>query len=145
RADVIVFITPDSNALAAELREAFREMLNYYSTANAATLGQTALDDFVETPRTVRWWSVSETISADGFRVGEGGTVSVFSPSRLRRTTRQDFSRIIVIVDASRAQGVATDSLADYIAMVSLAQIDMNADASAYSSILNLFSDGPHP
>src|SRR5690606_33633535 len=96
RADVIVFITPDSNALAAELREAFREMLNYYSTANAATLGQTALDDFVETPRTVRWWSVSETISADGFRVGEGGTVSVFSPSRLRRTTRQDFSRIIV-------------------------------------------------
>jgi hypothetical protein len=46
RADVIVFITPDSQALAAELRATFRQMMNVYSTNNVHTLGLEAMGRF---------------------------------------------------------------------------------------------------
>ncbi|MGE0739974.1 MAG: hypothetical protein AB7O98_01430 [Hyphomonadaceae bacterium] len=141
RADVIVFITPDSTALATELRDNFRRLVNYYSENNSATLGRDALDDFVETPRTVRWWHVTNSTTRDGYTMGEGTQQVRAHGTRLSRETRQDFSRVIIVVDAQRAQGVNADSLADYIAMVSLAQLDINADTSAYPSILNLFGD----
>lgn len=145
RADVIVFITPDSNALAAELREAFQQMMNVYSTNNVHTLGLEAMDDFVATPRTVRWWHVTNTTTSDGFQLGEAAQQVRSSGSRLSRGTRQDFSRVIIVVDATRAAGINRDSLGDYIAMVALAQIDLNVDASSYPSILNLFGEGTRP
>ncbi|MBN8608684.1 MAG: hypothetical protein J0L81_17335 [Caulobacterales bacterium] len=145
RADVIVFITPDSQALAAELRATFRQMMNVYSTNNVHTLGLEAMDDFVATPRIVRWWHVTNTTSADGFELGEAAQQVRSSGSRLSRGTRQDFSRVIIVVDATRAAGVNRDSLADYIAMVALAQLDLTADTSAYPSILNLFGEGQRP
>lgn len=145
RADVIVFITPDSQALAAELRATFRQMMNVYSTNNVHTLGLEAMDDFVATPRIVRWWHVTNTTSADGFELGEGAQEVRSSGSRLSRGTRQDFSRVIIVVDATRAAGVNRDSLADYITMVALAQVDLTADTSAYPSILNLFGQGQRP
>lgn len=68
--------------------------------------------------------------------------------TRLRASTRQDLNYVLVIVDTQRASGVTVNALADYVAFVSLAQVNPNVNAASYPSILNLFSDqrsGPRP
>jgi hypothetical protein len=66
--------------------------------------------------------------------------VRVRGASRLRANTVENLARVLIIVDAPRAN-VRFSSLADYIAMISLAEINPNAEVSAVPSILNLFSD----
>jgi hypothetical protein len=61
---------------------------------------------------------------------------------RLRGTTRQDFSRVIIIVDAERAAGKQFSALADYVAMAALAQLNPESDMSQYATILNMFDPG---
>ncbi len=61
--------------------------------------------------------------------------------SRLSRTTRQDFNYVVVIVDANRLHGAPISAVADYIAMVCLAQINPDMNTANYSTILNLFAD----
>lgn len=65
------------------------------------------------------------------------------SGSRLRAAERQDFNRVVVIVDGTQIAGIPVESIADYIAMVTLAQIDPQAQTREYPTILNLFSDNP--
>ena len=48
----------------------------------------------------------------------------------------------MVILDIDQIGGVSGQQLADYVAMVTLAQIDPEADTSRYASILNVF-DAP--
>jgi hypothetical protein len=60
--------------------------------------------------------------------------------SRTRRTTRQDLNYVLVIVDAQRVADFPISSWTDYVAMVSLAQINADAEPVAAPSILNLFS-----
>src|SRR5262249_26000149 len=128
---------------------------------NVGTQGDAALQSFVNSDRPVRWWHVTETVSSDGFRansadahqafngdgsmMGMGSQVRVFDPSRLRQAVRQDFNRVIVVVDARRAAGKRLDALADYLAMVSLAQLSPQVETAAYPSVLNLFSNSAQP
>jgi len=60
--------------------------------------------------------------------------------SRLGRATRHDFNSVIVIVDTSRLNGAPIVAVADYIAFVSLAQINPDVGNLPFPSILNLFS-----
>ncbi|MEZ5957979.1 MAG: hypothetical protein R3C27_12295 [Hyphomonadaceae bacterium] len=60
--------------------------------------------------------------------------------SRTRRATRQDLSYILIIVDARQVSDFPFSAWTDYVAMVSLAQINPDAEPSAAPSILNLFS-----
>ncbi len=78
------------------------------------------------------------TAVPDGFT----GVQSVRSTgSRVRSVERQDFNRVLIIVDASLAEGYPLDSIGDYIAMVTLAQIDPQAQVRAFPTILNLFNE----
>ena len=62
------------------------------------------------------------------------------SGSRTRRNTRQDLSYVLIVVDARRVAGVGVDAWMDYVAMVALAQVNPDARAAAFPTILNLFS-----
>lgn len=64
---------------------------------------------------------------------------------RTRRTTRQDLSFALIIVDAPSVAGAPATATADYISMAALAQLNPNADMSAFPSILNLFARGSGP
>jgi hypothetical protein len=66
--------------------------------------------------------------------------VRVRGASRLRANTVENLARVIIIVDAPSAN-VRFGPLGDYIAMISLAEINPNAEVSGVPSILNLFSD----
>lgn len=161
QANVLVIVTPDAAAAARALaQEELYLMANYGVRENLSTRGAEALTDFVETSRPVRWWHVSQTETADGDVLGHtnpyGRPTGMFSQDfrgaevtrpqlsnfgRLARTTQQAVRNVVVIVDAQQSAHVRLDALADYIAMVALAQTDPRADTSSYDTILNLFGD----
>lgn len=119
--------------------------------------GRKALETFQSSDRPVRWWQVSHPVdSHTGLRAyripGECGNncetaldyapiIFVSSASNLSTQIVDDLQTAMVIVDASKLEGIGINQLADYVAMVSLAQIDPEADTTGYISILNVFDD----
>ena len=166
RPNVFVYFAANGNNFARDLLAQRQSLFAYYHEEGIATLGQASLASFVETARPVRWWHVVQTRGADGHRLGseQAGNSSPPPPtepgppdadslsnvqavrstgSRLRAAERQDFNRVVVIVDGMQISGIPVESIADYIAMVTLAQIDPQAQTREYPTILNLFSDNP--
>lgn len=165
RPNVFVFFASEADAFTHQLVEQRRSLFAYYHEENVATLGLEAFNTFVETPRPIRWWHVTQTRGADGHRLGSDQAQTQAGPppeelaptadgfsntqavrtqgTRLRAAERQDFNRVVVIVDGQRASGYPLDGIADYIAMVTLAQIDPAARTLEYPTILNLFADDP--
>lgn len=158
--NILVIATDDAEALArtlvSERRRAFR------MGGAGMDRGGDALEDFVETDRPVRWWQMAMPVDSEtGQRMvrlagdctgalcaGGNDSVLAFAPqynvfasSRLRTQIVDNLIRAVVIVDVDQVQDVSILQLADYIAMVSLAQIDPDADTSGYASILNVFDD----
>ena len=122
--------------------------------------GGDPLEDFIETDRPVRWWQMSMPVNTRtgerairlpgdcfGDCTGPGSTMhyapqtAVFAASRLRTEVVDELIRTVVIVDVDQVSHLSVLQLADYIVMVSLAQIDPKADTSAYASILNVFDN----
>jgi hypothetical protein len=163
QANVLVLVTADASTAARAIVEEQRYLMaNYGVRENLNTRGSEALQDFVDTPRPVRWWHVSQTETAEGDVLGhtnpygrmtsstmqEFRGAEVIRPSmnnfgRLSRPTLQAVRNVVVIVDAQRVGQVRLDALADYIAMVALAQTEPGADTAGYDTILNLFGDVP--
>lgn len=140
RPNIMIFATRDGNALAREIVEQNPRLVSLYGdTGN--TVGRARIRDFQSVPRAVRWWHVTRTFTSEGIAVDRGDQVQVRGSSRLRRNTRQDFDRVIIIVDVNQAQGVPFGALADYIAMVALAQLDATARVDGYDSVLTLFNE----
>ena len=117
--------------------------------------GGAALTAFENSDQPVRWWHVSVPVD-------ETGNIAVRIPgfcqnscegpmdyapqvetiaSRLMKRTEDDLKRVFIIVDVDKIANVSLEQLADYIAMVALAQIDPEADTSGYATILNVFND----
>lgn len=148
KANILIFVTPDASRLAGGIIDEYRTLVGYYSENGVATLGRGQLEEFAASGAPVRWWHVNQTVSADGQQLGSenagSGTTVVRSGqahSRVRRQTRQDFLRVLIIVDARQAQGLQFQALSDYVAMISLAQLDPSGQTTGVPSILNLFSD----
>ncbi len=138
RPNAMIFVTEDSDALAADIVRHHGTLVSRRNRAGN-TRGREALEAFAETPRAVRWWHVSRSVTSDGFQVRQGEQTTVRSIGRLGRGTREDFDRVLVIIDARRIDGIRFGSVADYVAMVVLAQLDPDADTVNYTTILNLF------
>ncbi|MEQ1820589.1 MAG: hypothetical protein ABL871_18455 [Terricaulis sp.] len=152
RANVLIFVAPDADRFTAALTDRFPEVFDP-GVPNMHQQSDEALAQFISSDAPVRWWHVSQTVSADGYlvqnteprtRSGDLTGLSVMRTSvvsRMGRTTRQDFNRAILVVDAARAAGVRFDALADYISMATLAQLDPSADTRDVDTVLNLFAD----
>ena len=128
----------------------FRPMGGFAGT----DLGRDALDEFAKSERAVRWWHVSMPVSAhNGGLAMEAPAartcgqpycppqVTVEGPSRIHNGTIDELWYVIIIVDATKLTGTTWQQLADYLAVVSLAQIDPKTDPEDFDSILNLFSN----
>lgn len=153
--NLLIVATADGDAFARELVERRRRALRM--GGSGMDRGAAALRDFQETSRPVRWWQVSMPVDSEtGQRAvripGEctndcsspmdaAPVISVSAASRLTTQIVDNIFRAIIVVDVSKTGAVNSEQLADYIAMVSLAQIDPTADTSAYASILNVFND----
>jgi hypothetical protein len=149
--NISIVVAPDGNAMAQQMFAQDESLFAYRNETGVATLGHEAFDKFLNVERPVRWWHVTRAMSADGEALATNGATPGMmggfdgartvrsNGSMLRSTTRQDFSRVVIIIDARNAGSVPLAALSDYVAMVALAQIDPEADASAYPTILNLF------
>jgi hypothetical protein len=65
----------------------------------------------------------------------------VAGPSRIHNGTRDDLLYVIIVVDTTKVKGTTWQELGDYLALVSLAQIDPDTSPTDFDSILNLFSN----
>lgn len=157
--NLIIIATDDGRALAEELVRQRPRALRL--GGSGMDQGGAALRRFQETDRPVRWWQVSMPVDSEtGARAtripGEctnacsslfdyAPIINVSAASRLSTQIIDNIFRTIVIVDINDVSHLSINQLADYIAMVSLAQINPDADTSAYASILNIFAepDGP--
>jgi hypothetical protein len=151
--NVLVVVTTDAGATARAMvrdrRTAFR------SGTSGADRGSAALDDFISTPRPVRWWqtaTVRDAVTGEPIHAAPGQcrgpcmdapdfgpTLNRVYASRLISPVVDSLDRAVVIVDKTKVEALTALQLADYIAMVALAQVDPDARPSAYASILNIF------
>lgn len=150
--NILIVVTADPAKVAKETFDNNRAEMGWFQRGGQRTLGRDALKKFVASEAPVRWWHVSQTKTRDGFSVGEASgmpgaadaiTNITGGSSRLSRSTRQDFQAAFLIVDARQLKGFTYGALADYLAMVALAQLDAEADTSSYSTVLNLFAERP--
>lgn len=138
-----------AEALVRERHRAFR------MGGSGMDRGGSALQAFVASEAPVRWWQVAVPVDSETGQVavripGEctppcmspydfAPIINVFSASRLATQIVDNLTRTIVILDIDQIGQVSIEQLADYVAMVSLAQIDPEADTSRYASVLNVF------
>ncbi|KCZ50954.1 hypothetical protein HY29_06280 [Hyphomonas beringensis] len=151
--NIAIIISPDGNAATQAIYENDPKVFSLSGDPTVTTMGKFAFEDFLKTPRPVRWWHVSETKSEQGHEMSSGGqyfsrggaanmpTVSTTSSSRLKGSYRQDLNHAVIVVDVALAQGVSLEALADYLAFVSLVQIDPDAETAGFDTVLNLFDE----
>jgi len=146
RPNILIVAAVDGAALATALVE--DRPRNFDLRHNGTDAGTRAFRNFRTGDQPVRWWQISMPINSDnGERAvrlpgdDQPPRIRVFSASRLRTQIRDDMVRSIIIVDVDRLGGASLVQLADYLALVALAQVDAESDTSDYPTILNLFED----
>jgi hypothetical protein len=152
--NVIILATSDGPGMAQRLVREFR--LGFRPAAEHTNLSRAALREFQNSGRPVRWWNVAIPVEISSGEIAarmygdllypDGRptpvAVRVRDGSRLRSNVRHDMSWTVVIIDMNRTDGAPLGVLADYVSMVSLAQIDPMADLSDQQTVMNLFEGG---
>lgn len=153
RANVLVIVAPYAQRFTPTF-VAQNPVLFSRGGRSGPTRGGSALWEFTNVDRPVRWWHVSEVVTDRGqtlpqteARTGgdssiEGAAVArVSNTGRLSSGVREDFNRVIIIVDSRDTAEAPFSAVADYVAMVTLAQINPTGQIGSTPSILSLFSD----
>lgn len=140
---VIVFAddaTEMATALVAHDRRAF------HLGVGGLDRGKVALAAFEASDRPVRWWHVSmPTLGANGGRAIRmpGDTAPIYVPGEgivnRGRPITDALGKVIVVVDIDQIQQTSLAQLGDYLAMVTLAQVDLESSTGNFDSVLNLF------
>jgi hypothetical protein len=140
--NLLIVATDDVDQLLVGLRKSAPDV---FGDAHPTTIGK-----FADTPRAVRVWYNVSVLDQEGAPLqasaGLQGPLTLIDPtaaSHLRATTIRGFSLNYVIIDGARIKGVNIGALADYVAMVSLAQIDPDAKLGDASTVLGLFAPPP--
>ncbi|CAN5163052.1 hypothetical protein BH09PSE1_BH09PSE1_20400 [soil metagenome] len=154
---IVVIATVDASAFTQQFVEERQRL--FLVGGGGMDQGRAALSRFETVDRPVRWWNVSMPVDSDtgeratrlpGDGMGQSGpgsvmsaapVIAVRSASRLSTQIVDDAKRVYVIVDVDKISNVSLEQLSDYVAMVSLAQINAEADTSGYATVLNVFND----
>jgi hypothetical protein len=134
-----------------------RGLLQGWESSNGTRMeifaGATPLDvdEFIATPGVVKTWYSTGMTSAWG--VTPSGGFSPSEPPVLQQTPMEathisrnviyTFSRVFVIADQKRLQGVTRGQFADYVAMVSLSRLKPGPSLGDAPTILKLFDGAP--
>ncbi|WP_296816494.1 hypothetical protein [Brevundimonas sp.] len=129
RPNVLILADSNGDALAQALVDQDPQV--FRPDIGNTNLGQAALERFRTSGAPVRWWQVTYT------RTSQFGVTA----SRIRDSHEEAMGHVIIILDTSRIGSVSFASLADYVSMIALAQVDAQIDARAYDSVFNLFAE----
>ncbi len=152
-ANVVILAANDPAGLATSLVEYRRR--GFDTGSPKMHPNSDGLQAFMTDERPVRWWQTSiPTDTETGYRAirlpgdldpatGQPAApvINVFAASRIHSQIRDDLSKVFIIIDMDDVQGLTTTQLADYLTMVTLAQIDAEGDTSRYDTVLNLFQN----
>ena len=67
------------------------------------------------------------------------------SATRLSPSAVLSLSSVIVVVDVGRVKGLGFGQVADYVGMIGLAEINLDADLGSMPTVLRLFRNTPDP
>jgi len=104
---------------------------------------------FIDDPRPVRAWYGAELVGALGnelryydlSREGHEPKLNTLpTMSRIRIDDVPTIRSALVVVDRGHITGLTIGAVADYVAMVALAEVNLQGDYSSAESILNLFT-----
>lgn len=142
--NVLIIATDDAPALATAMVE--RSPNAFRPRYSGAARRPSALRAFETSDRAVRWWHVSMPVIRDTGRPAvrvPGMDPPVISSwgSRLTTPITSRLLRAYVIIDIDQAEGLSFTQLTDYVAMVTFAQIDPDAEVSGFPTILNVFEN----
>lgn len=142
--NVVIVFTNDGSALATAMVERQRRVFDH-PNVGAFNRGEGALDQFTSSAAPVRWWHLSMPVDA----VTRRRTVRlsndllpalpIAADGLLGVGTVDVLYKVIIVVDVDLTGQVSLAQLADYLAMVSLAQIEPEAQVDDASTILNVF------
>lgn len=135
RSNLLVFLTTDPNELVTLFRT--RSPRTFHGAASQE------IDDFLHATRPVRVWQNSGLQNADGSPPGSYANKPQYRlrDSRIVSSVAEEFAAVIVVVDTDRTGTATFGQLADYVAMIALAQIDMDAELADAPTILRLFAN----
>jgi hypothetical protein len=152
RPNLFIFVT-------TQPKELLQAMENRYSAVTFGDASPSQVDAFINAPRPVRVWHGSyETPARIGPSVeGLPGSAQVLGggmrsqriftthdpPSRLVSNIVWTFGLVYVVADETQLHGVSQGQFADYVAMVSLAEIKPSPHPGNAQTILKLFAGIP--
>jgi hypothetical protein len=146
RSNVTVIATDDPRAMAIELVQRSPNAFRPRYSGSAQT--SEALQRFQQSVRPVRWWHVVMPVHAETGRAavrlpGDDPDKPriITTQGGMRTSVRNELMRAHIILDMTQVDGLTSLQLADYVAMVALAQINPEVTAEGYDSILNVFDD----
>lgn len=145
--NVLIVGTTDGQALAAALVDRRRSEFRYgYTRSNR---GSRALEVFRTSDAAIRWWHISLLFNT------ETGGVAIRLPGRGpadvpagcgRAMGRCDqvtdrLMRSVIIVDVAALPAVSFTQLGDYLAVLTLAQVEPETDYAGFDTVLNLLAN----
>jgi hypothetical protein len=139
--NVFVLITDDAEGVLADWKEHDPTMFfwkNREDLLHAAQAGPVRI-----------WHNAVLLRSDDGPWVYERlGTAHAVKQGRLKdsrivSSAKESISAVVVLLDAKQIGKVTLAQTSDYLAMVSLSQVDLQADVGTTNTILKLFADTP--
>jgi hypothetical protein len=128
--EVIIVFTTDGKYLANYLVEE-RERLLRPTNSGGYHLGIAGMMRFAATEQAVRWWHLSAPVPTGG----------AASASRIHSDIVDVLWRVLIIVDSTKLTGTTWQQLGDYLALVSLVQVDLETNPRTFDSILNVFAN----
>ncbi|NNC72711.1 MAG: hypothetical protein HKN78_07505 [Sphingomonadaceae bacterium] len=106
------------------------------------TLSLPDIDAMIDGTSSVNLWSLLETRGSDGRDLDpDTDTLTGVVASRTGRSIRADFHFRAIIVDLAQVDDVSMRQLSGLVAMLSLAQVDVDSPIRSNRTILNLFHD----
>lgn len=147
RPDIQVIFSTDGRDMATRLVETVPDAFRPFGNTQGTTQGTAALEEFKNSDAPVRWWQITMVVdelgraAIDLFMGQEAVPQYRGSNSRVKEGASDDIWGSLVIVDTSKLEQKTWSQLADYIAMVSLAQVKPGNRPDNHDSILNLFSE----
>lgn len=153
---VIIIATDNGAALATSLVGGVG--VDFTLGTHQTDAGSRALRDFQTSDRAVRWWHTSLPVDSETGQTairlpGQAGVdgepsapvINVFAASRVNSQIRDDLIRVVIVIDVTKLGDSDFSQLIDYVALVSLAQIDADAQTAGYDTIMNLFNGSGAP
>jgi hypothetical protein len=113
--------------------------------------GEITINSFINTARPVRVWYNGIPVAAEGPGLQDRKIGGALSNNYLQSNARAQLSRVkwddvvalssvIVVIDPKKFTNINAGQLEDYVSMVGLAEVHLEADVGGVPTVLNLFS-----